>query len=330
MPRYGNIDVFRFSLIGVFLAVAFFVSGAWGACVTENFSTRTATNCSNFYPATNCGNLSGCKNIGSCDWNGESVQLSVEGSGSWHCVFSLSSSCFGTSSVTACETQAEADSARCANNPSDPSCVESDVPSECESDYTQCVTQLHGVWRKVGVTGGQCSSECDMCGSSAITKNMNGINRICCDKGMAPPDSVSQCYTPAQTGPGMSWSVYRDKTNNYECGALSTSDGEGIQENQSLYQKFCVDGEEYQDQLDTNEAPGGGEGGSSSSGEGGSAESSPSFGTELEALGVFTVYLILFVILWFTALLRQLRIFCFVCKMPSFVWASGKILPLSI
>ena len=143
---------------------------------------------------------------------------------------------------------------------------------------------MDGVWKKIASTSNECSSQCDLCGSKGQTAVANAFVTMCCRKNKAPPDSVRQCYTPVQSGPGMSGSVFADRTNSYDCGALTTADGEPIDENQALYKRFCLDGDRYEEQVDTNDVGGGSS--SSGGGEGISSSEEPkSFGTELEALG---------------------------------------------
>jgi len=141
---------------------------------------------------------------------------------------------------------------------------------------------MNGVWRKIGVNAGQCQSYCDLCGSKGQTTVANAFVKKCCAVYKAPPDSVRYCYEPLEKGPGMTESIFVDNSNSYSCGALTTSDGEPIEENQALYKRFCLDGDRYEEQVDTNDV-----GGSSSSGEGSSSSGgiSSSFETELDALG---------------------------------------------
>lgn len=169
----------------------------------------------------------------------------------------------------------------CEDYPSAPGCDEP-VPENCQEDYSQCMS-MGGVWKKIGSTPEGCQSECDLCGSKGKTNVMNAIANVCCKQGLAPPDSAVQCFMPASSGVGMTSSVMNDKNNTYQCGQLTTSDGGAILENQALYKRFCIDGDQYEEQADTNDI------GSSSSGEGDLSSSSmdepTSFGTELDALG---------------------------------------------
>lgn len=184
------------------------------------------------------------------------------------------------SALISCSTQAEADSAYCAQNPTAEGCVEEDVPSACEADYQQCVS-LGGVWQKVASTSTQCASTCDLCNSSAETKVKNRLNQVCCQQGKAPPDSNSRCIPPTiGSNWGMAGSSFVNNDGNVQCGSLTTSDGEIIQENADLYKKFCIDGDQYEEQADSNEYSG------SSSAESSSSSEQPksSFQTELEGL----------------------------------------------
>lgn len=192
-----------------------------------------------------------------------------------------------------CDTQAESDSLTCVLNPTAEGCVEEDVPSSCQADYQQCVG-LGGVWQKISSSNTECASLCNTCENSAGTRFRNRQIDICCQQGLAPPDSAVQCGFPAERGPGMTWSTRLTKAydEGYSCGQLSTASGEAIQENQALYKRFCLDGDRYEEQVDTNDVGGGssssgGEGNSSSGGEGNSSSEDigHSFGTELEALG---------------------------------------------
>lgn len=186
---------------------------------------------------------------------------------------------------TTCSTQAEADSVRCALNPTAEGCVEEDVPSACEEQYEQC-TALKGRWRKIASTATECASTCNTCGTADVAFRNNQI-KICCDAGEAPPDSAVQCSMPVNSGTGMTWSVRADRHNEeaYSCGALTTADGEAIIENQERYQRFCEDGERYEEQppciegVNCDSIPG-----SSSSSEGSSSSSWASEMMVLEGL----------------------------------------------
>lgn len=183
-----------------------------------------------------------------------------------------------------CDTRAEADSAYCALNPTAEGCVEEDVPSSCQADYQQCVG-LGGVWQKVASNSTQCASTCNLCGSAGQTKVLNSYNKICCQKDQAPPDSAQRCTPPViGSGWGMESSVFQSDDGLIGCGSITTADGEIIQENAARYKRFCLDHDEYEEQVDTNDVGGGSS--SSGGGEGVSSSEEPkSFGTELEALG---------------------------------------------
>lgn len=183
------------------------------------------------------------------------------------------------SNVIVCNSQAEADSVYCAQNPTAEGCKQEDVPQNCQEDYSECVG-WGGVWKKVGSTSAGCQSECNLCGSKALTRVMNSVAASCCGKGKAPPDSISSCDMVAAAGVGMSMSRFNPGWN--QCGDLSTSDGAPIVENANRFNRFCNEKDMYEEQADTNDV-GGGEGSSSSEVE--SSASGTSFGTELDALG---------------------------------------------
>lgn len=173
-----------------------------------------------------------------------------------------------------CDTQAEADSVKCALNPTADGCKEEDVPQNCQEQYAQCMG-LGGVWEKVSSDQNGCTSYCDICNSKQQVNNLNRFNRVCCTFGMAPPPQDVICVPPPLfTGYGMSTSILLDDGYETGCGALSTGDGQVIQENADLFKRFCVDGEQYEESSDSNDP------GSSSSGGGGeSASSSADAGT---------------------------------------------------
>ena len=177
--------------------------------------------------------------------------------------------------VINCSTQAELDSAYCAQNPTAEGCVEEDVPEACEQQYSQCMG-LGGVWEKVASDQNGCASYCDICNSKQQVRNLNRFNKVCCELGFAPPPQDAICVPPPVfTGYGMSTSILLDDGYETGCGDLSTADGQTIQENAELFKRFCIDGEEYEEQVDTNST-----GSSSSGGEGESASSSADAGTD--------------------------------------------------
>lgn len=176
-----------------------------------------------------------------------------------------------------CDTQTEADSVYCANNPSAEGCVEEDVPPVCKEQYSSCMS-AGGVWKKVGTSGSNCTSVCDLCGSGNASKFMNRLNSYCCTQpGMAPPDSAAQCYTPSVIANDMTVSTIVSSRNEViaGCTPMTTSDGQMIDEAAANYKRFCIDKEEYEEQPDTNDTGGS----SSSGGEGDSASSSADAGT---------------------------------------------------
>lgn len=204
-------------------------------------------------------------------WQNSSIRCDLSQDGGR---FSVSFSCIW------CDTRAEADSVKCVQNPTAEGCVEEDVPSACEADYQQCVG-LGGVWKKVASTSTQCASTCNLCNSSAETKVKNRLNQVCCQQGKAPPDSNTRCIPPTiGSNWGMAGSNFVGDDGSVQCGSLTTSDGEIIQENADLYKKFCLDGDQYEEQADSNQF------GSSSSAESSSSSEEPksSWQTELEGL----------------------------------------------
>lgn len=134
-----------------------------------------------------------------------------------------------------------------------------------------------GVWKKVGTSGSNCTSVCDLCGSGNAAKFMNRLNSYCCNEpGMAPPDSAAQCYTPSVIPNDMTVSTVVSSRNEViaGCSPMTTSDGQMIEESAANYKRFCIDKDEYEEQADTNNT-----GSSSSGGEGESASSSADAGT---------------------------------------------------
>lgn len=287
------------------LALLLLCAHSWGACTTQNITAGYSSFGPGSYSVNsslNC--VSGSVECGSYDckvwanWSSPasfSYTASCTGSGGSYLAScnNVQGNCYymgenvANLSATAllCDTQAEADSAYCALNPTAEGCVEEDVPPSCQADYQQCVG-LGGVWQKISSSNTECVSLCNTCESSAGVNFRNTQIDICCQQGLAPPDSAVQCSFPAERGPGMTWSTRLTKAydEGYSCGQLSTASGEAIQENQALFKRFCLDGDRYEEQSDTNDVGGGS---SSSGGEGmsSSEDIGHSFGTELEALG---------------------------------------------
>lgn len=283
-------------IVSVF-ALLLLCTHSWGACTTffneqcggwnypgetSNCNIQTGSRC-DYYTLETCSNITA--NISICNSRKFYTILS--------CVdkYANDGDCGGrhfwraACNILSCDTQAESDSAYCALNPTADGCVEEDVPPSCQADYQQCVG-LGGVWTKTASSATECASLCNTCESSAGVNFRNTQIDICCQQGLAPPDSAVQCSFPAERGPGMTWSTRLTKAydEGYSCGQLSTASGEAIQENQVLFKRFCLDGDRYEEQSDTNDVGGGS---SSSGGEGmsSSEDIGHSFGTELEALG---------------------------------------------
>lgn len=285
------------ALVVLVLALFILCTHSWGSC-----SVSSSINFGSYYNSITCPHttLSSCVYYGggSCTGGsnygcsgGTSLQITVQFNGGCNNRGYVAGcgSCYGSSgtfscsNVTVCSTQAEADSAKCVLDPTAEGCVEEDVPPSCQADYQQCVG-LGGVWQKVASNSTQCASTCNLCGSAGQTKVLNSYNKICCQKDKAPPDSAQRCTPPViGSGWGMESSVFQSDDGLIDCGSLTTADGEIIQENAARYKRFCLDHDEYEEQVDTNDV-----GGSSSSGGGegvSSSEEPKSFGTELEALG---------------------------------------------
>lgn len=269
-------------LFGCCLALLLLCTYSWGACSFYNDEYQGycwTGGCNPNYPSCVTGGTNGkpypCRYDGEY-WRGEIYGKCAQyGAQQWTFEY-ITGYC--------CSSQAEADSAYCALNPTAEGCVEEDVPPSCQADYQQCVG-LGGVWRKGASTSTECASECDLCNSAAQIKVLNSWSKVCCAQGKAPPDSAQRCIPPrGGSGGGMEASQFVNNDGNISCGSLTTSDGEIIQENAALYKRFCMDHDEYEEQVDTNDV-----GGSSSSGGGEGVSSSQdeptSFGTELEALG---------------------------------------------
>lgn len=277
-------SIVRSEGVVLLLALLLLCTHSWGACswrstnvVAEywDYGANERT-CSVSY-----NNIQGFVTCTSCSIQGQYSTASCpgpigSGCASYRCAVRCTS-CLG------CDTQAEADSAYCALNPTAEGCVEEDVPPSCQADYQQCVG-LGGVWQKVASNSTQCASTCNLCGSAGQTRVLNSYNKICCQKDKAPPDSAQRCTPPViGSGWGMESSVFQSDDGLIDCGSITTADGEIIQENAARYKRFCMDHDEYEEQVDTNDV-----GGSSSSGGGGNSSSEDighSFGTELEALG---------------------------------------------
>lgn len=293
---------------GLFLAfLMLFCSQSWAACYQRQ---RSATIRSAYYCGATSGTYNFCYPVsdrisvsGQCHCSSNTlapysytIELCVSTGSRIYAGGSCTSSCYeenqSNSSYyfrvqcvsTECDTQAEADSAYCALNPTAEGCVEEDVPQACEEQYSSCMN-AGGVWKKVGTSGNNCTSVCDLCGSGNAANFMNRLNSYCCNQpGMAPPDSAAQCYTPTVIQNDMVVSTIVSSRNEViaGCSPMTTSDGQIIDESAANYKRFCIDGDEYEEQVDTNDV-GSGEGSSSSEVE--SSASGTSFGTELEALG---------------------------------------------
>lgn len=283
MARQGTIMAFGLRLNALFFAVLLlFAAQGWSACHESSYYILIG-NCNCF--AQQCLNgTSGCHlnsgTMGPCPSvvkNGTNYHLNPDppyaAGYNINCLYR-----------TVCSTQAEADSLKCVLDPDAPGCdLNKDVPSSCEEDYNTCVG-LGGVWKKVAATNTECSSECNLCNSAAEVRILNQSNRLCCSKGKAPPDSGYRCIPPrGASGGGMEMSQLVTDDGALDCGALSTADGEIIEQNAALYKRFCVDGDEYQEQdpgLDGSSSSGAGGEESSSSEEGGSH----SWANEIEGL----------------------------------------------
>lgn len=281
---------------------------SWAACWHDNNtcpnsaeSCNTYDNCGGNY-CGNMGGASGCtvpygdgyQYYTNCYWgvtNGMAANGFAYGSISntdncwreWATIYKFCS--------TVCSTQAEMDSVYCAQNPTAEGCVEEDVPENCQHDYSVCMA-VGGVWEKIGSDASGCASTCNICNSKQQVRNLNRWNAVCCAQGDAPPPQDAICTAPAvPSGRGMSMSRLLADGGEVGCGATQTADGEPIVENAELFKRFCIDGEQYEDEVDTNSVNSSGSGDSSSSGEGGGVSNSgTSFGTELEALdGVYGV-----------------------------------------
>lgn len=273
---FGSRFAFRIALIGMILTLCLCVN-SWGACTTyEDVRCYGAYTCGGYA----CTFDVGCSNLKCVTYTcGGTDFVWSTGYGSKSCVVT-GNICSNRSGFVACDTQDEADSVFCEINPSDPSCDEDDVPDICQEQYSQCMG-LGGVWEKIGSDAGGCSSTCDICNSRQQVNNLNRLNRVCCALGLAPPPQDAICVPPPVfTGYGMSTSILLDDGYETGCGALSTADGQTIQENAELFKRFCEDGEEYVESTDSNE-PGSSSsaGNSSSAGEGESASSSADAGT---------------------------------------------------
>lgn len=290
---YPGKDGTQFRIVGLFpvflLALLLLCTQSWGACSVANVPYWTGYDNGATQNGITCtlGNGLRCATSGGVLNNTSScTQSGTPTSGQTYCVLQsdqFTYCCYGctpfrwypSATCFSCTTQAEADSALCANNPTAEGCVEEDVPSSCQADYQQCVG-LGGVWHKTASTSTECASECDLCNSAAQTKVLNTWNKVCCAQGKAPPDSAQRCIPPrVGSGGGMQSSQFVNNDGNISCGSLTTGDGELIQENAALYKRFCMDHDEYEEQVDTNEVEGGS---SSSGGEGESASSSADAG----------------------------------------------------
>lgn len=266
----------------VFMLLCLSVS-SWGACsvYSSRYTNQSVTSCSNYGSGiVNGSMILTCTGFVSKGSGGDClIGASTNPSRpDWPDFCGSAANCW--MSCYQCSTQAEADSVACVLNPSAEGCVEEDVPQNCQEDYAECIS-WGGVWKKVGSTSAGCQSECSLCGSKALTRVMNSVAASCCGKGKAPPDSISSCDMVASAGVGMTMSRFNPGWN--QCGDLSTSDGAPIVENANRFNRFCNEHDMYEEQADTNDVSGGGEGSSSSGLE--SSASGASFGTELDALG---------------------------------------------
>lgn len=66
-------------------------------------------------------------------------------------------------------------------------------------------------------TGKCCSATCNLCNNESAEKIRSQKTKECCAQNMAPPDPLQQCYTPLESGCGMTSSRYSDNDNDWAC-----------------------------------------------------------------------------------------------------------------
>lgn len=161
-----------------------------------------------------------------------------------------------------CDTQAEADSAKCALNPSSPGCKDgcADMRKQCEG--------AGGVFSGSAASG-CCKAVCNVCKN--FQKLVNIKQQQCCDQGLAPPDSMRGCQIISRETCGMNWSTFNTRTTpDYSCQDPSLDSTVA-----KRYLKQCFDYEEDEDPGSSSSGDGSSSSGdgSSSSGDGGSSGS---------------------------------------------------------
>lgn len=162
-----------------------------------------------------------------------------------------------------CDTQAEADSLRCEENPDAEGCED-----RCAVYRQQC-EQLGGHFEGHPVTNG-CAATCNTCGARAQQIILDIKVESCCSQGLAP-QVESMCFTPdiVQGNPGMQVSTNAD---------LVCVDPNLDDENLNLYVEYCADNPPGSSSSEVTSSSGGGssgsEGDSSSSGESGNSSGS--------------------------------------------------------
>lgn len=157
-----------------------------------------------------------------------------------------------------CDTQAEADSVKCINNPSAPGCS-----SPCSAYQKQCESAKGKFSGTVGPDG-KCSAVCDLCDKESVKAVEEKYRQTCCDQLKAPPETKI-CTTPVQSGPGMSESVYNN--GDYKC-----QDPNLDSLTSERYYQMCYDYDPDAESSDDGGNSSSGDG-SSSSGDGGSSGS---------------------------------------------------------
>lgn len=166
-------------LFPLFLVVAFFVSFVWAEC----------------------GTLPNSSSCCSYDCNPSPYECSYYGSRiCQRLCYQLPDGRWGVSSVSWCDTQAEADSVKCANNPSDPSCGPQN-DTETKDQLEERCNAIGGVPHYDFNELGNVTGWCDICQTDSsgnytniyVNEQYKEYKESCCQAGHAPNKSNFKC-----------------------------------------------------------------------------------------------------------------------------------------
>lgn len=187
----------KFGLLLVALIAPLFLLPplSWGSCYTKTTSCGGTTHrCGFDCPQTpNSGSIAQCSPSPNACYPSAMAVLGTTSNGcsnpSYGCGYTQSGLWYN---IICCSTQAEADSAKCANNPQAEGCTD-----ECTESKNQCESQ-GGIFSGSAVSG-RCLGTCNLC-QTEISKNaLKRIGELCCQAGVAPPQNPQCVITGVDT-----------------------------------------------------------------------------------------------------------------------------------